>query len=228
MSRRDNTAQRCPGCHMHRALCVCALVPRLETRTRLALVIHRYEDRKPTNTGRIATACLPNSEVLVRGHEGQDAAVVFAEGSEPLLLFPHEDAEPLDRFVASTRPVTLVVPDGTWRQASKMRRRVPGLSNVRCVALPASPDRPTLRLRAEAHAHGLSTLEAIARALGVLEGPAVQTALEHLYLTIVERTLWMRGALATSDVTTGLPEAARRESPRGGMPLPAPPTAPAV
>ncbi len=220
MSRRDNTAQRCPGCHMHRALCVCTIVPRIETRTRLVLVIHRYEDRKPTNTGRIATACLPNSEVLVRGHEGDDAAVTFAGDAEPVLLFPHEDAEPLDRFVASARPVTLVVPDGTWRQASKMRRRVPGLANVRCVALPASADRTPLRLRAEAHAHGLSTLEAIARALGVLEGPAVQAALELLYLTIVERTLWMRGALATHEVTTGIPEDARRESPRGGIPSP--------
>lgn len=216
MSRRDNAALRCTSCHMHLPLCVCELVPRIETETRLVLVIHRYEDRKPTNTGRIATACLPNSEVLVRGHEGRDAAVAFAPHTDPVLLFPHEDAEPLERMVPASRPVTLVVPDGTWRQASKMPRRVPGLTDVRCVSLPASPDRAPLRLRAEAHAHGLSTLEAIARALGVLEGPAVQAALERLYLTIVERTLWMRGALATHEVTTGIPEAASRESPRGG------------
>ncbi|MFO0671565.1 MAG: DTW domain-containing protein [Polyangiaceae bacterium] len=114
--------------------------------------------------------------------------------------------------------MTLVVPDGTWRQASKMRRRVPGLANVRCVALPASADR-TPRLRAEAHAHGLSTLEAIARARRP-RGTGRASRLELLYLTIVERTLWMRGALATHEVTTGIPEDARRESPRGGIPSP--------
>ncbi|MFO0671564.1 MAG: hypothetical protein U0235_18375 [Polyangiaceae bacterium] len=63
------------------------IVPRIETQTRLVLVIHRYEDRKPTNTGRIATACLRASEV-VRGHEGDDAAVTFAGSAEPMLLFP--------------------------------------------------------------------------------------------------------------------------------------------
>jgi DTW domain-containing protein YfiP len=54
MSRRNNAASRCNRCRMHSSLCVCALIPTLETRTRLVLVIHRAEDRKPTNTGRLA------------------------------------------------------------------------------------------------------------------------------------------------------------------------------
>ena len=51
-------------------LCICDLLPQppLETRTRLVIVIHRYEHRKPTNTGRLAAECLARSEVLVRGH----------------------------------------------------------------------------------------------------------------------------------------------------------------
>src|SRR5207244_6883781 len=141
-------------------------IPRVETRTRLVLVIHRAEDRKSTNTGRLATECLPNSEIVVRGHESRPSEpIAFPGGAQPLLLFPHEDAVPLERFVAGARPVALVVPDGNWRQASKVRNRVPGMRDVPCVTLPH--DAPSIyRLRSEAHPTGLATIEAIARAMG--------------------------------------------------------------
>jgi DTW domain-containing protein YfiP len=209
VSRRNNAALRCARCHMHSTLCVCALIPRLATRTKVVLVIHRYEDRKPTNTGRLATECLVNSEVRVRGHLSDDLAPLGTDAdAQTVLLFPHEDAVPLERFVASERPVTLVVPDGNWRQASKVRKRVPGLAGVPCALLPAGAP-SSYRLRAEAHGHGLAALDAIARALGILEGDHVRAAMEALFRTMVERTLWVRGSLPTSDVTGGIPVHAR-------------------
>lgn len=220
MSRRANAAVRCPRCRLHRSLCICALIPRLETRTKLVLVIHRYEDRKPTNTGRLAAECLVHSEILLRGHEDMPSApIAWAEGTQPLLLFPHEDAVSLEAYAASPRPVMLIVPDGTWRQASKVRKRVPGLSGVPCVTLPAGP--PSLyRLRAEAHPTGLATVEAIARAFGIVEGPElgppVQAAIERVFLAMVERTLWTRGDVETADVTGGIPDGAERHDPRSG------------
>ena len=202
---------------MHDSLCLCSLVPRIETRTRLVLVMHRYEDRKPTNTGRLATLCLPNSEVIVRGQQGEPSApIVLPADSQPVLLFPAEDAIPLEPFARSTRPVALVVPDGTWRQASKARMRVPGLRDVPCVSLPPGVA-SRYHLRFDAHEHGLATVEAIARALGVLEGergPEVKQALEQIFRTMVERTLWARGALDRGAVTGGIPEGAMRHDPR--------------
>ncbi len=214
MSRRDNRAHRCQTCMMHMNLCICALVPRLETRTRLVLVIHRGEIRKPTNTGNLAAASLVNSEVHVRGNAGvPEPPLVWAEGSEPLLLFPYEgEAEPL---VRTERPVTLIVPDGNWRQAFKVRARVPALRGVRCVTLPPGPP-SSYRLRSEAHPEGLATIEAIARAMGILEGPEIQAALEKVFRAMVERTLWARGALATHEVSGGIPEGAERHDPRSG------------
>jgi len=202
---------------MHGSLCVCALIPRIETRTRLVLIVHRYEDRKPTNTGRLATLSLANSEVVVRGHEAQpSAALPFAPDTQPLLLFPQEDAVPIERFASSPRPVTLIVPDGTWRQASKVRKRVPGLRDIPCVSLPRGA-RSTYRLRVDAHEEGLATVEAIARAFGILEGErgdGVQRALEHLFHVMVERTLWARGLAEAADVTGGIQEGAERHDPR--------------
>jgi len=43
---------------MHATLCICELVPRLEARTRLSLLVHYREARKPTNTGLLAARCL--------------------------------------------------------------------------------------------------------------------------------------------------------------------------
>lgn len=202
---------------MHGSLCVCALVPTVATRTRLVLVIHRYEARKPTNTGLLGAACLENSEVITRGHESSPSAPFVSDvGSQPLLLFPHDEAVPLTTYARSPLPVTLIVPDGTWRQASKVRQRVPGLRDVPCVSLP--PDEPSIyRLRSEAHGHGLATIEAIARAMGILEGPHVRHALEGVFRAMVERTLWARGELATEDVTGGVPEGAVRHDPRSGL-----------
>lgn len=198
---------------MHASLCVCALVPRIETRTRLALVIHRAEIRKPTNTGHLAAACLVNSEVHVRGREGEPTAPLCWGDTEPLLLFPHEGETEVIR--ATSGPVTLIVPDGNWRQASKVRARVPGLKSIRCVTLPPGP--PSIyRLRTEAHPSGLATMEAIARAMDILEGPHVRIALEHVFRAMVERTLWARGLLTADEVTGGIPAGASRHDPRSG------------
>lgn len=209
---------------MHQSLCVCSLIPRLETRTRVVLVIHRAEDRKPTNTGRLATQCLVNSEVVVRGHRDSKAEPLpIPEGTTPVLLYPAEDAVPLVELAPAlnAKPITLIVPDGNWRQAFKVRNRVPGLRDVACVTLPASDTKPsTYRLRAEAHAHGLATIEAIARALGVLEGPEIEAALELPFRAMVERTLWARGHLETEQVTGGIPEGVFRHDPESGVRAP--------
>ena len=54
MSRYRKPHLRCADCRMHRSLCICALLPRLETRTRVVLLLHQLEIVKPTNTGLVA------------------------------------------------------------------------------------------------------------------------------------------------------------------------------
>lgn len=202
---------------MHTTLCICSLVPALAPRTRLALLVHHREVNKPTNTGQLAARCLARSSVTVIGARTQVAVRPVVEPHEQaLLLYPADDAVPIADYAASERPVVLFVPDGSWRQAHKMRRRQPGLAQVPCVILPEAA--PTeYRLRGEHHDGGLATLEAIARALRILEGdagPAIETALLDLLKIMVDRTLWLRGQLGDAQVTGGLPEAAREANPR--------------
>jgi DTW domain-containing protein len=121
------------------------------------------------------------------------------------LAIPHESAVSLDRLPRPGRPIVLVVPDSTWRQATRLRKRIPRLREIPCIALSAGPP-SSYRLRVGAHDEGLSTIEAIACAFGILEGPESQWALEQVLERMVERTLWSRGQLPAGAVTGGIPD----------------------
>lgn len=204
---------------MHLSLCICDQIPNIITPSKLCLVIHRDETRKTTNTGRLALRCLPNSEMLVHGKVGEVLAAPWL-GPEPssiiggLLLYPCDEAEPLAAHHLARGPVRLVVPDGTWRQAAKMTRRIDWLAKMPRVSLP-SGNQTSYRLRSEPKQGGLATMEAIARAFGILEGPHLQSALEEIFHKMVDRTLYSRGQLARHQVYGGVPEGVERHLPAG-------------
>jgi DTW domain-containing protein YfiP len=223
---------------MHRTLCICALLPRLETRTRVVILLHQLEAEKPTNTGLVAARCLTNSAVVYRGRGPEDArdgvgptieaqvaklAAAIPAGTRPAFLFPHATATPLAELARDGAPVTLVVPDGTWRQAAHARARLAAPLGLPCVALEAPSDGAratpaTSRLRIASRPDRLATLEALAFALGALEGPAVEAALHHVFRVMTDRTLWSNGRIAREAVTGGVPEGVRSHDPRGEAP----------
>jgi DTW domain-containing protein YfiP len=203
------------------------LLPRIDTRTRVVLIVHQLEARKPTNTGLIAARCLPNSAVGYRGRASSGAsgseadwAGLVPEGSQALILFPHDGATPIEAFRDSPSPVTLVVPDGTWRQAARTRTRLAaglgGGASAPCVTVaPTATPRVPRRLRTGARPERLATLEALALALGVLEGPEVEAQLLHVFRVMTERTLWTNGRVPASAVTGGIPAGVRSHDPLG-------------
>lgn len=249
MSRHRKPHLRCVLCRMHRSLCICALLPRLETRTRVVLLLHQLEVQKTTNTGVVAARCLPNSAIVYRGRspdEASDAAtdVASAErshvgastaeqverlaaaipaGTRAAFLFPHASATPLDAWRVHGAPVTLIVPDGTWSQASRAFSRLGRALALPCVTL---ADRgggaravggasASGRLRASTGAGRLATLEALAYALGLLEGPEVEAALMRAFRVMTDRTLWTNGRLAREAVTGGVPAGVQSHAPLG-------------
>jgi len=200
---------------MHRSLCICGMLPRLDTRTRVILVLHQLEARKPTNTGALATRCLPNSAVVYRGWGPGGTAtddLMVPAGLQGLVLFPDPDAAPLETWRG--QQVALIVPDGTWSQAARTRRRLPELAGLPCVSLPPAA-REAHRLRTPPRPGRLATLEAVAIALGILEGPAVEEALMRVFRTMTDRTLWTNGRIRTEDVTGGIPPGVQSHRPLG-------------
>lgn len=195
MGKRAKQHPRCAACRMHDTLCICAQIPQLALPTELVLLIYKREVGKPTGTGLLATQALVNSQVHVHGHADTpvDLTGTLEGPHRPILLFPDDDAPVLSEALRDDpRPISLIVPDGSWRQARRMARRIPGLENVQRVCLPEGPP-SRYRLRREPLHGGLATLEAIARAFGILEGATVQQQLETLLDLMVERTLSTRG-----------------------------------
>ena len=194
-------------------------MPKLDLQTRVIILMHKREILTTTNTARLAVLALKNSEIRVRGVENQamNSEGLVVSGKKALFLFPSDTATELshefiaDLYAKSPDPVQLIVPDGSWRQAFKVGNRVPALSKIQWVKLPT--DRPSVyQLRKEPHPGNLSTFEAIARALGFIEGPVqgpvIQSALETVFKTMVDRTLWIRGKLRPEECLGGISDEA--------------------
>jgi DTW domain-containing protein YfiP len=221
MRKTDADPLRCPRCRLHTDLCACRLLTPTDVAAQILLVTHKFEHRKATNTGHLAVQCLKGARLCLRGREDSpDDPVVWDPDRTPLFLFPCRDAVPLDTWHAAqaTKPtaISLIVPDGTWRQANRVRRRVPGLADIQAVSLP-SPQQSYYQLRHTHVGSRLATFEAIALALGILEGPAIETHLLHVFRAIVDRALWSNGRLATDEVTGGIPVGARQDGPAKGV-----------
>jgi DTW domain-containing protein len=206
--RHKSVDPRCPRCGLKPALCMCALLPTINTKTHVAFVTPTVENDKSTNTGRLVRACLSNTSVHFYGPDLPELPDrVWPEGYRPLLLFPVRGAQPVSTAFLD-RPNALIVLDANWRQASRLRKRFL-LSGVAPVTIPDTS--PTLyKLRAEPHAGGMSSLEAVARALAVLEGNDVERALIDALVVFQDRTLWTRGVIDANEVTGGIPAGAMR------------------
>jgi DTW domain-containing protein YfiP len=203
---------------MHSDLCICDRLVPLPVRTRLVLITHSAEHQKPSNTGHLAVACLEQAQEIVRGTKNDEPLpLLWERTTTPLLLFPTPDAILLTDWIKAqptpTPAVTLIVPDGTWRQCKRVRRRVPTIEQATPITLPFTTP-SEYRLRHAPKANQLSTLEAIARAMGFLEGPSVEQHLMSVFRIAVERTLWTNGRLSNEEIVNGIPEGASQHGPR--------------
>ncbi len=194
MSRKANRGNRCPHCYMKNSLCICEFLLQIETQTLVTVLMHKRETYTTTNTARIATSILKNSEILLRGVQEEPLLQerVFRSHYTPILLYPSEKSTPLKKEIFKGQKIQLIVPDGSWRQTRKFSKREPYLDKIPHVHL--EPSKPSLFfLRRKIKPDGVSTMEAIARALGILESPTVQEKLEEVFLIHIERTLKSRG-----------------------------------
>ncbi|MDB5390039.1 MAG: domain containing protein [Planctomycetaceae bacterium] len=203
---------RCPNCEIRMPLCFCHLIPQISLQTRLIVLMHSSEEVLTSNSARLAVKALTNSEIRIHGRKDERMSSVglTVEGRDSLLLYPSLDAVELNAdFVSKLNgPVNLVVPDSNWRQTRKFVRREAGLIGMPHVKLPAGKPSEYL-LRQQPNANSLCTLEAIARAVGILESPEAQAGLEFLLRVLVERTLWVRGHIRADQCpTAGIPRSA--------------------
>jgi tRNA-uridine aminocarboxypropyltransferase len=196
MAGVSKNIERCDRCRLHKNICICNEMPFYDLLTHILLVIHRREYKKVSSTGPLALKCLKNSSIMVHGNSDSivDLNTVNSKERRLFFLYPREDAQILTTQLVSgdERPITLIVPDGNWNQATRMARRLPGIENATFVTLPE--DQVTRwGLRKETKEGGLSTFEAISRALGIIESQEVELKMNRLFDLMVARVKNLRG-----------------------------------
>jgi len=187
---RSRRTPRCTGCWLPTALCLCLELPRIAVRTRVVVVMHRREAITSTNTGRLAARMLEGASVRVRGSLRGGDPTPLPEGRR-LMLFPAEGTRVLAPGDGAGDGVVLLVPDGSWAQARRLARRDEAMQGAEPVMLP-DPGSTRYGLRRSGGDGRLCTLEAIARALGLLEGPEIEEALDRALDRFVDRARQVR------------------------------------
>lgn len=193
-------AARCPRCRLPPRWCTCDVLPPVETRLAVHVLIHRHEAVKPSSTGRLVARSVSGaaSHVYQRETNFHPAATFTADSREPVreMWILHPNGEPLSSAADGgdapsnvRQPVLLL--DGTWRQAGEMLRTVEGMG--RCVRLPHASDEPSRYwLRDQAESVQLSTAEAL---MGVFRSVGESVAEQslrlhfelHVYATLLAR-----------------------------------------
>ncbi|MYN14222.1 DTW domain-containing protein [Pusillimonas sp. TS35] len=160
---------RCAHCRRPASHCLCACISRMSNRTRVLVLQHTDEASHRLNTARLAVSGLANAQILVGEHFPQLEAII-ASATRAVLLFPAKEGHPIEATVPATQtqPSLLIVPDGTWRKARKIVRANPVLGALPRFSLPAG--KPSeYRIRKTREPAAVSTIEAIARSLSILE-----------------------------------------------------------
>jgi DTW domain-containing protein YfiP len=177
---------------MHRVDCICAELPRLAHVLPVVVYVHAHEVFRPSNTGSLLPRVLEGARLVVHG-SGERQAWSDAALSPAMVLHPDGRelvAEDAERFSA------LLVPDGSWSQARRMVHRLPALRAGTFVRLPAPSAPPcadaALTLRRRPRREHVSTYEAVARALGILESHELEEQMLSVLRAVVARARFRR------------------------------------
>lgn len=163
---------RCERCLRPVWHCLCAHIPALPSHTRVLILQHPDEAKHPLNTARLAALGLLRGELLI-GEHFPPLEDIIASAEQAWLLFPGKEhglpaatAAPAAQH-GGDAPL-LIVPDGTWRKARGIVQSNPVLNTLPRLSLP--PGAPSeYRVRKATEPAAVSTIEAIARALTMLE-----------------------------------------------------------
>lgn len=167
--------------------CLCPLIPAVDSRVRVLILQHPSEASHALNTARLAALGLTNARLLVGEHF---EPALFPSGS--YLLFPGDDATPVESWRGTGCVEQLVVPDGTWRKARKLLHLNPHLAALPRVSLSVGLV-SRYRVRKAPMPGALSTLEAIVTTLNTLEDTERFDALLRPFDALIEGQIQAMG-----------------------------------
>ncbi len=192
-TRRGGHVNRCTNCRINNHFCVCADLSTFNVETNVSLIVHVSELKLTSNTAQFIEKNLPNkAEIFIRGRVNDTfvADPILARPGRALFLFPDEHSVELNaEFVEKNPgPYHLIVPDGSWTQAKRVKKREEKFDTVPTVRLPPGII-GEYKLRKAPQPEWVSTYEAVAYALGILEGKPCEEHMLKFFRKWVQATL---------------------------------------
>lgn len=196
---RGHSLIRCPSCLVGQDNCICHARSLHTAPVDFVLLMHRDEILKPTNTGRLIADILPqNTFAFCWERQEPPAALALLLNDKQrvcVLVFPGENSQPINKLMTQSlcgqQRLTLILLDGTWKQARKMYNRSDWLQHLACVSCQAIEGH--YRLRQAAHQGCLSTAEAAISLLQELEVTPAAEQLQTYFSLFNQRYLATRG-----------------------------------
>ncbi|PON86903.1 DTW [Trema orientale] len=185
----------CPNCARPSPVCLCHTLPAqpIPTTTQVIILHHPHEAQHKLSTTPILTRCLANSTAITGRRLRQGLSPLLDQSPPAIYLFPSTPASPAvnlsqlgdEPLWSKHAPLVLIVFDATWKHAKEMVRASEGfLGNfAKRVCLDCDEGvsggsiyDSELILRKEPFGGCVSTMEAVARTLRVLEpnGPEIE------------------------------------------------------
>ncbi len=143
------------------------------------MVRHALERRRNSNTGRLVGAALKGATIVDYATAATPIDTGFLASPQTALLYPRPGK-------ALKAPKRLILLDASWSQARRMAQRIPELSSMPTLPLPA-PAAPLPRMREGKRPEHMSTAESAIAALRVLGEDAAAEHLERLLRELVRR-----------------------------------------
>ena len=176
--------QHCLICERPLPACICKFFTPIENKTQVIVLQHPSEVKQSKGTVTLLVNSLKNCKVIVGENFSQNNTlleILSLFKGDVALLYPSEHARTIDESKVFSgdinKPKCLLVLDGTWKKAYRLYMLNPFLHNIPHLTLPASIEGEYV-IRKTKKAQALSTLEACAHALSLLEqSPAKYKAL---------------------------------------------------
>lgn len=139
---RGKKTIRCEDCQVSVLHCICAHRPKPTSQFASALLMHRNEILKPSNTGKLIADIVENTSVFLWQRNEPDKALLTLindNNYQPLLIFPLTHAvEEQPRFdsekVSEKVPLFIFI-DATWRDARRIYHKSPYLHDIPILSL---------------------------------------------------------------------------------------------
>ncbi|BFT32071.1 tRNA-uridine aminocarboxypropyltransferase [Alteromonas sp. D210916BOD_24] len=156
--------KHCKHCQYPLSTCICSYICPVELDFEIKIVQHPKEATHAKNTARLAALSIPTARIINSADgAAMDTLANSCDHRSTLLVYPSEYSTPIETLADTTKQAvtTLVLIDGSWKQAFGIVKQHPWLQSLTSVHFTQAPHSNYL-IRHTSLPHALSTLEATA------------------------------------------------------------------